>query len=313
MMMRKVLFAGLAALLATPTAAMPLLRADVEVVGAIVTVGDMFTDAGALAATPIFRAPAVGTAGLVPLATVRAAAARIGLDDFSAGLLEQVRVVRPAASIDGAMLCDLLAQQLRNEGRIVADAKAECRFAEPVMLKAEAVSEPVRVLELNYQPGSGGFAARLSVAGTELPVDLRGAMGLTVDVPHLAATLKAGAVLTEADIEMKRVRLEFAGATGIGGIEQLIGKALNRNSRAGLMLRASDVSEPLVIVRSAVVPVVLRNGPMVLTVMGQALNGAAVGQPVAVLNATTKKILHGTATASGGVEIILGQTAVAGL
>ena len=42
---------------------------------------------------------------------------------------------------------------------------------------------------------------------------------------------------------------------------------------------------------------------MTLTVKGQALNGAAVGQPVQVLNSTSKKILTGMALAGGVVEI----------
>ena len=42
---------------------------------------------------------------------------------------------------------------------------------------------------------------------------------------------------------------------------------------------------------------------MTLTVRGQALNAAAAGQPVQVLNSVSRKILHGVALPSGAVEI----------
>ncbi len=59
----------------------------------------------------------------------------------------------------------------------------------------------------------------------------------------------------------------------------------------------------------------LKTGPMTLTVAGQSLSDAAAGQPVQVMNTVTRKILNGVATASGAVEITTaaGQLKVAGL
>ena len=42
---------------------------------------------------------------------------------------------------------------------------------------------------------------------------------------------------------------------------------------------------------------------MTLTVIGQSLGDAAIGQPVQVMNSVTHKILNGVATAAGTVEI----------
>ena len=49
----------------TTALAAPVLRAEVSVTAPIVTVGDMFADAGAMADTPLFRAPKPGTTGMV--------------------------------------------------------------------------------------------------------------------------------------------------------------------------------------------------------------------------------------------------------
>jgi flagella basal body P-ring formation protein FlgA len=58
--------------------------------------------------------------------------------------------------------------------------------------------------------------------------------------------------------------------------------------------------------------VVFTQGPMTLTIKGQALNGAAAGQPVQVLNPVSRKILYGTALPNGAVAITT-TIAVAGL
>jgi flagella basal body P-ring formation protein FlgA len=134
------------------------------------------------------------------------------------------------------------------------------------------------------------------------------------EVPQLARSLPAGAVLGPADIEMARVQAKFVSTNGVAGLDDLVGNALLRNARAGLTLKLSDVAEPLVITRNALVTVFLRTGPMTLTVKAQALASASAGAPVDVLNTVTHRILHGTATANGAVEVTTsGPFPVAGL
>jgi flagella basal body P-ring formation protein FlgA len=137
----------------------------------------------------------------------------------------------------------------------------------------------------------------------DLPVDVRGRLDLMVEVPHLATSLKAGDLIGPADIEMKRVPLDFADRSGIQSVDQLIGKQLRRTSRAGVMLKAADITEPLVVRRNTQVAVLLHNGPMTLTVIGQAMGDAVAGQPVQVMNSVSRKILNGVASANGSVEI----------
>ena len=83
----------------------------------------------------------------------------------------------------------------------------------------------------------------------------------------------------------------------------MLGQQLERPGRANLMLRVGDVVAPQVVARNQMVTVVLRSGPMTLTVKGQALNAASQGQPVQVLNTATRKILSGVALSDGAVEI----------
>lgn len=303
--MHKFILPALLAVFASSTAlAAPVLRAEVSVNHPVVTVGDMFEDAGLLAERALFRAPAPGTTGIVSLEAVRSAALKAGLADYTQDGLLNVRVERRATVVDVTTLTGLISGDLAARGLLPLGAQLHARFDNPALsYNAEAVDTPVTLVALRYQPGAASFAARFQIAGMELPVDVSGSLDLLVEVPHLAASLKAGAVLTPADIEMKRVPLDFADQSGVENLDDLVGKQLRRNARAGVMLKAADVTEPLAVRRNTEVTVLLRTGPMTLTVIGQSLGDAASGQPVQVMNTVTRKILNGVATANGTVEI----------
>lgn len=296
--------AALAAALSGTAMAAPSLRSEVTVNAPIVTVGDMFDDAGSFAELALFRAPLPGTTGTVDLRSVTQAAERVGLADFENIGIISVRVSRAATTVDAPVLSKLIEADLAHRGIVSPGVSVDLSFDRPdIAFNAEVVETPAKLLSLRYTPGSDAFVARFQIAGTDKPEDVTGRLELMIEAPHLVAPRPAGTVLTADDIEMKRVPLRYAENTGIVQLDQLIGKQLDRPGRGGLMLRAGDVSDPIIIARNQMVTVVLKTGPMTLTVKGQALNAASVGQPVQVLNPISKKILSGTALDTGAVEM----------
>lgn len=302
--MHRILIPALIALLSTTAHAAPSLRAEVSVNRPVITVGDMFEDAGLLAEKALFRAPAPGTTGIVSLDAVRTAAARAGLVGYSQEGVLSVRVERQATVVDSDALAALIRADLERRGLVPAGVEVEARFDIPdLSFKAENVPVPATLANLQYQPGGASFSARFNIAGMDLPVDVGGRIELMVEAPHLSTTLKAGDIIGPADIEMKRVPLNFADRTGIEAPADLIGKQLRRAARAGVMLKAADITEPLAVKRNTQVTVLLHNGPMTLTMIGQSLGDAVAGQPVQVMNPVSRKILNGVASAKGTVEI----------
>lgn len=308
-----VLAALLAAGFAAPALATPALKGDITVNADIVTVGDMFDNPGELSETAIFRAPAPGTTGIVPLGDVERAARAIGLTDFDNVGYLRVRVVRLTTPVDVPMLSALIARELGARGVTSDTITASVHFDQPgVSFNAAQQPDPASLADLRYAPDTGLFAARFSIAGIDRPVDLTGQVELMTMTPRLTATLAAGTILSTADFELVPVPVRTANAGGYADLDQLVGKQLVRQSRSGMMLKATDVTEPTVVTRNALVTVTLKTGPMTLTVKGQAMNTAAAGDTVDVLNTVTKKILHGVAKSDGTVEITT-STAVASL
>jgi flagella basal body P-ring formation protein FlgA len=312
-MMRALLTLVLSLVLAGAATAAPVLKSEVVVTAAVVTVGDMFTDAGSFAEQPLFRAPAPGTSGVVSVEAVRQAAALIGLTAFASGDVLRVRVSRDATVVDQAALTALIATDLGNRGIVSPGITAETSYDQQgLTFNAEAVDPPARLVNLRYMPGNGTFAARFLIAGYDTPIDLTGHIELMVEAPHLVGTLRAGTVLQASDIEMKPVPLRYAESAGYAEEQDVIGKALVRQTRGGTALRAVDVTEPEMITRNQPVTIYFRDGPMTLSVKGQSLGGAAEGEPVQVLNLMSKKVLSAVAVGPGAVEIA-NTTAVAGL
>ena len=301
-------------LLLLQPAAAATLRPQVDVTARVVTVGDMFTDAGSLADAPLFLAPAPGTSGLVPVADVRLAAAHAGLAGFDAAGADNVRVTRLAVPVDGTTLTALMTADLKARGALANGVSLQASFDTALNgLSAAAVADPVALVNLRYAPETGLFAARFSLAGIDRPLDVTGRLDQMVLAPQLDATLAAGTLLKASDIVMQKVPLRFVENGNIATLDQLIGKQLQRQSRAGMVLKVSDVADPQLIARNDPVTVYLHSGPLTLTIKGTALNAASLGQPVTVLNGASKRMVHGIARADGAVEVTTAPLSVAGL
>ena len=296
---------GLAALIAFPAAAAPALRAEITIASAIVTVGDMFDNSGLKAEMALFRAPAPGTAGAVSIAAIRAAAARVGITEFDQMGISRVRVERTGIRVEEDTLKALIIDDLAARGILSGDVYAIPRLSEAFdPIYAEASGTPVQLDELRYTPGSESFSARFRIAGEISPREVRGRLDLMIEVPHLTNSLRAGEIVRSNDVEMRPVALRFAESSGFSTIDQIVGMQLRRSNRAGMMLRQTDITKPELVKRSEMVTIVYRSGPLSLSVSGQALNAAAQGEMVSVLNTSSKKVIHGIAIANGTVEMV---------
>jgi len=294
--------------------AAPQLRGDVIVNSAIVTIGDIFDNAGLMAETPVFRAPAPGTAGVLDLDTIVQAVQGAGLNDFDATGIDRVRIARAGVPVDMPLIADIIADDLKARGILNAAMDMQLALDRPLPeIMAGDLDNPASLVILRYLPGSSTFSARFQIAGLDTPLDVSGQIQFMVETPHLSRSLPAGTILGANDFEMRKVPLTYAENTGIVAIEDLVGKQLQRQIRQGVMIRPNDIAAPELISRNEHVTIIYRQGALTLTTRGQALNAASMSQPVNVLNPMTKKVLQGTAIENGVVLVTGGNQQVAGL
>lgn len=314
MIARSTIAAFATLLLAGSALAAPSLKSDIIVTAAVVTFGEMFDDAGLAAEDALFRAPRPGTSGRVTLTDIKAAAARIGIESFDSRGLDGVRVTRATTIVDESTLAAVIAADLAGRGIVGEGMTAHATFATPfTAINSEAVAHPASIVSLRYLPGNESFSARIAIAGLDTPVDVSGKIELMIQAPHLIGSFPAGTIISAADVAMRPVPLRFADSTGIARIEDIVGKALTRQSRDGMMLKPADVAVPLAVAKNDLVTIYFRRGPMVLTVKGQAITGATIGGPLQVLNLMSKRVISATAIAAGAVEVNATPMTLAGL
>lgn len=296
--------AGALALAAGPAWANPTLKASVMVDSAIVTVGDMFSDADILAEKPLFRAPRPGTSGEVSVSAIKTAAARVGLTDFDNPGIISVDVARKGTRIDAQMIDKAILDDLDRRGILTDGLSAKITLGSALdNLFAEPSGAPLTLDQLNYRPLTGQFTASFTISGRRQPLTLGGRIDMMINAPYLKTSMPAGAILSPDNIEMRSVEVGMAHNGHLPTLDQLVGKQLKRPARAGMILTSADVQAPLLVARNDTVTLYYKAGALTLTARGQALNAAAEGQTVSVLNLLSKKVITGTATSAGTVTV----------
>src|ERR1019366_19514 len=78
--------------------------------------------------------------------------------------------------------------------------------------------------------------------------------------------------------------------------DSVIGKVVRRPLRAGSAVAAHDLSNPILVKRDDVVEVSYHTDGISLTLQGKAMADAAAGEPVAIQNMASKKIIQAVVT-----------------
>ncbi len=311
----KRLVIGLAAILAAaPAFSAPVLRQNIVVIDSVVTVGDMFDNAGRLAEQGLFMAPAPGTKGQVSLESIRLAASKAGFTEFENPGFSNVSVERSGIRVDANVLNTLIAEDLSARGLLPTGVNLNTRFdKQPGELYAAQTDNPITLQSLRYIPGSNRFTARFKIAGQSRYADYSGRLDFSVSTPHLTRSLPAGTILQSSDFIMRDVALQSAQAQNAPDLDQLVGRQLLRQLREGTPVRFNDVADPILISRNDIVTLYLKTGALTLTVKGQALADASQGQVVSVLNLLSNRVVQGIAINPGTVEIQSNSNRVASL
>lgn len=168
------------------------------------------------------------------------------------------------------------------------------------------VENSVAVSAINFNPSSNRFAAVLVAPADGPPVIQRNVFGTVYEmaqIPVPKRLISAGDVITADDLEWQAVHLSRLSGNSLTDAEQLVGRMAKRPLKAGQILRQSDVAVSPVIHKNDLIRLVVKTGQMTLSVQGKALQDAALGQSVRVVNVNSNRQLTGTVIDAGTVAI----------
>ena len=299
--------AGLAAgFIATHQAAAAELRQRIEVGSGIVTLGDLFDGAGALAGRAVFRAPALGVTGALPAAEAVKAAVAAGLAIDSLPSFDSVAVVRRAVTVDAAAVTSLVADAAAARLGVAVD-NLDVSFdgsIAPVAANAAAAA-PAVLSDFFLQSGSGRFNATVAidVGDGEQTLALTGRAVETIAVPVLNRPVDRRDVIHAGDVAVVRIETRRVPGSAILDVNELIDMAAKRPLRAGETIASADVEPPRVILRGDIVTLQYSRPGLTLNARGRALGDAAKGDLVSVMNEQSKRTVQGVVTGAGIVAV----------
>lgn len=131
----------------------------------------------------------------------------------------------------------------------------------------------------------------------------------------LVCALSAGAVFAQSVTPVRALRgqsvlaaedlalAEEAVPGGIAAIEDAVGLEAKVALYPGRPILASQLRAPALVERNAVVRMAYRSGPLRIVTEGRALDRAAAGELVRVMNLTSKQTVTGVVAVDGSIEV----------
>lgn len=271
---------------------------------AVVRLSDLFEHAGPRGAAVLGPAPAPGARLVVEAQQLAAIARGQGLAWRPVSGTERVVLERPGRAIPREDVVAALRGALRSQG-LEEEAELDLQaFAPPLVPERAFVQLAVEAASLD---GTGGrFAATLAIAADGMPTQrLRVAGRVVPTVPMLVAIrrLGAGEVVRPQDVRLVRVPASRLRPGAAQAMEGVVGQALRRPANADQPLLLADLAAPVAVERGQTVTMVFEIPGMVLTAQGRAMEAAARGASVPVMNLASRTVVEAQVVAPGRVRV----------
>jgi flagella basal body P-ring formation protein FlgA len=290
--------------------AAPALRANVQVSGDLVRVGDIVDNAGIAAPIAIYRAPDLGTTGSLPVAqvlnTLRAHHV-IGVDTRD---LREISVTRLARTLDGKDIELQVARALERRSGLGEAADLSMTFdLHPGDVRLDAAfSGAMQATIVRYDNRSGRFDVTFEIANENgapaTKLRFTGTAVETVEAAVLARNVERNEILKSSDVTIER-RPKAEVGSGAAARDRTVGMQARRQLRAGQAIKAADLARPDLVQRDQSVTLIYEAVGLYLTMRGKALENGTEGDVVNVMNLHSKRTVSGTVTGRGQVSIAL--------
>ncbi len=287
----------------------PSLKAEANVDGEFVRIGDILENAGTVASQPIFKAPELGASGTIQVHRVMEALRAHGILVFDTRNITEVLVSRASRSVTLSDLSRAIAEAAAQRYEIANASDLSVTF-DPHMrtLQVEPnVNEAPRIVTVIVDRRNNRFEAIIDMPGSMTlrrnPARMTGTLIETTEVVTLARSIPRGETIRETDLVTERLPRTDVVTDALAKPEFVVNQAARRALRAGQTLRAADLMKPQIIGRDDAVTIVFRTKAITLTLRGKAMGNGSEGETISVLNPQSKRIVQAVITAPGVVTV----------
>jgi flagella basal body P-ring formation protein FlgA len=169
-------------------------------------------------------------------------------------------------------------------------------------------SEPgqIEIGNLNFDSSKNQFQAVIyapSRSNAQKRMKVSGGLDKLVKVPVLRETLYAGTIIGQRDITFKDMRERTVSSSTIRDANALIGMTPRNTITHGNLISRTDVEQPEIVSRGALVTMIVEHGGMQLSAQGKALENGAAGDIIRVSNSTSSKTIQGRVTGKNEITV----------
>lgn len=119
------------------------------------------------------------------------------------------------------------------------------------------------------------------------------------DTVLAARTIRAQTIIGPGDVVVKSVDVPGAATTP----DTVIGMEARVSLYAGRPIRRSDIGQPALVDRNQIVPLVFERNGLRITTEGRSLGRAGAGEPVRVMNLSSRNTVSGRVLPDGRIMV----------
>jgi len=279
------------------------LKSNISITDDIVTLGDLFENAGAAENIAVFRSPALGKKGILKSKSIKLAARKHGLTWANTRYLENIVVTREARIISLNEISDRIGEKLSDTySRGVSNSQLKITLdnkAIPFVMRADSEAD-FEIQSIRYNSRSERFSAIISgPAGTPNAqrITYTGKATEVLDVPVLIRPLARGQTIRSSDLDTRKIRVRRLGSRTITQAVDMVGMAARRSLRPNSLIRKSDVEKPRIVKKNTLVSVIYKIRSLQITFRGRALQDGALGETITILNPRSRRTIQVIVTA----------------
>lgn len=285
------------------------LRATSVVSGDVVTLGDLFDDAGDAGNTVVASAPAPGTSLGISVSRISLAARRNGLAWHNTTGLTHVTVTRSGVAVPEAEVSDAIAAAIvAKTPSILSTATMQVDFTDgnSGVQVGDNDTPSVKVEQIAFNPRNGSFDAILRAPANDPAAPLHRVSGRAypvTEIPVLSHSVAPGEVVRAGDIQWIRLPSTRVSNNVVTTQAGIVGMSPRYPVRSGEPVRISDMQPPVVIAKGALVDMNYVSGSLVLLARGRAMESGAVGDTIDILNPRSNRTIQGVIESPNSVRI----------
>jgi len=283
-----------------------ILNENVNVIGSIIHLGDLFDGVGDKASVAVAYAPEPGKRAFFDVNWLYRVAQQHKLAWKPLSLRQRSVVERGSIVIGSEEIKDHILAALVEKG-IGAEFSIELNNNMLRLHLPSDSSATMAVQDITFNPNTRRFAANI-VAPVDSPGSTRtrvtGKIFRMLEIPVLNRRLAGGEIIRNQDIKWIEIRSKQTGRNVITNETDLVGMSAKRGLRMGVPIRISEVGHPVLVVKGSLVVMTLIMPQMRLTSQGKAMENGIDGDTIRVLNTQSNKVVQATVTSSGQVRVI---------